>query len=115
MMYDQARAQQPPDNGRGRGEPRTPVAGPLLPADERAQLNLRLQQALDSDTDSPRQALEAAETAFDEVAAHLVNTLAERRRVLRESWQDQTPEAQSVEFRLALRQYREIAQRLLRL
>jgi hypothetical protein len=57
--------------------------------------------------------VEEAESAYDEATAQLVNALAERRRLLRAGWQDQDPEAQSDELRLALRQYREIIQRLL--
>jgi hypothetical protein len=42
-----------------------------------------------------------------------VNALAERRRVLRAGWQDRDPGTPSEELWLALRQYREITQRLL--
>jgi hypothetical protein len=116
MMYDQARAQQPADKGPGSALRRTPSGPePLLPADERARLTQRLRHALHDFADSPREALEESEGTFDEVAAHLVNTLAERRRVLREGWEGQTPEARSDELRLALGRYREITERLLRM
>lgn len=114
MMYDQTRAQQPADSVTGSAGRRTPGPEPLLPSDERAKLALRLQQALNSFADSPRQSLEEAEGAFDEAVAHLADTLAERRRALHEGWQDQDPETQSDALRLALREYREITQRLLR-
>lgn len=126
-MYDQTRAQQPPSNRPGRDERRTPGPEPLLPSDERNQLSLRLQKALNTFADNPTQALEGAEAAFDEATAQLVSALAERRRVLHAAWQEhegeqeqgegqgQDPEARSTELRLALRQYREITQRLLRI
>jgi hypothetical protein len=126
-MYDQTRAQQPANNLPGRADRRTPGPEPLLPSDERSRLNLRLQKALNTFADNPAQALEEAEAAFDEATAQLVNTLAERRRDLHAAWQEQEreqeqgqgesqdPEARSTELRLALRQYREITQRLLRI
>ncbi|MFJ1601981.1 hypothetical protein ACIOHS_01175 [Streptomyces sp. NPDC088253] len=115
MMYDQSRAQQPPDKQPGSAGRRTPGPEPLLPSDERDKLAQRLQHALNTFADSPREALEEAETAFDEVTAQLMSTLADRRRVLHATWQDQEPGTQSDELRHALRQYREITQRLLRL
>ncbi|MHA5050722.1 hypothetical protein [Streptomyces sp. SD15] len=115
MMYDQTRAQQPPDHRPGSAERRTPGPEPLLPSDEANELTLRLQHALNTFADSPRQALEEAEGAFDEAVAHLVSALAERRHALHAGWQDQDPESPSAELRLALRQYREITQRLLRM
>ncbi|MFJ2828854.1 hypothetical protein ACIPC1_14955 [Streptomyces sp. NPDC087263] len=132
-MYDQTRAQQPASNLPGRAERRTPGPEPLLPSDERNQLTLRLQKALNTFADNPTQALEEAEAAFDEATAQLVTTLAERRRDLHAAWQEQEraheegegqsegqdrsqdPEARATELRLALRQYREITQRLLRI
>jgi len=87
----------------------------LLPRGEHDKLTLRLQQALTTFVDSPRQAVEEADSVFDEVATHFTNTLAEQRRVLRSGWQDQDTEAQTEELRLALRQYREITERLLHL
>ncbi|MER5223864.1 hypothetical protein [Streptomyces flaveus] len=91
---------------------RKPVAE-LLPQGERDKLTLRLQQALNTFVDSPRQAVEEADGVFDEVATHFTNTLTEQRRVLRSGWQGQDTDAQTEELRLALRQYREITERLL--
>ncbi|NMI56015.1 hypothetical protein FNV62_07520 [Streptomyces sp. RLB3-17] len=54
-----------------------------------------------------------ADAVFDEIATYLTNTLTEQRRVLRESWQDPDSAAQTEEPRLALRQCREITERLL--
>ncbi|MEH0471650.1 hypothetical protein QA943_22890 [Streptomyces sp. B21-097] len=85
----------------------------MLPQGERDKLTLRLQQALNTFVDSPRQAVEEADSVFDEVTTHFTNTLTERRRVLRSGWQGQDTEAQTEELRVALRQYREITERLL--
>ncbi|MCX5334286.1 MULTISPECIES: hypothetical protein [unclassified Streptomyces] len=63
--------------------------------------------------DSPRQAVEEADTVFDDVTTQFTDTLKERRRALRASWQDPDTEAQTEELRLALRQYREITEQLL--
>ncbi|MFE9765325.1 hypothetical protein ACFYPC_12475 [Streptomyces sp. NPDC005808] len=128
-MYDQTRAQQPASNLPGRAERRTPGPEPLLPPDERSRIDLRLQKALNTFDDNPTQALTEAQDAFDEATAQLVSTLAERRRELHAAWQEQEreheegegrsegqdPEARAAELRLALRQYREITQRLLRI
>ncbi|MER5184671.1 hypothetical protein ABT009_41315 [Streptomyces sp. NPDC002896] len=115
MMYDQTRAQQPAGQTRGPAERRTPGPEPLLPSAERDKIVLRLRHALNTFADTPREALEEAESAYDEATAQLVNALAERRRLLRAGWQEQAPETQSDELRHALRQYREITQRLLQL
>ncbi|WP_330290377.1 hypothetical protein [Streptomyces sp. NBC_00576] len=122
MMYDQTRAQQPAGQPRGSAERRRPGPEPLLPSDEQDKIVRRLQHAINTFADTPLKALEEAESAYDEAITQLVNALAERRSLLRAGWQeqDQDPEAQptesqSDELRLALRQYREITQRLLRL
>lgn len=114
MMYDQTRAQQPSDQPPGVSGRRTSGPEPLLPSDERDKVVTRLGLAINHFADAPRQALEEAEGAFDEAVAQLVNALAERRAALHAGWQDHDPETQADELRLALRQYREITQRLLR-
>ncbi|MFD9324721.1 hypothetical protein [Streptomyces sp. NPDC060065] len=96
-----------------RPSPDRKPAAELLPQGERDKLTLRLQQALNTFVDSPRQAVEEADSVFDEVATHFTNTLTEQRRVLRSGWQDQDTKAQTEELRVALRQYREITERLL--
>ncbi|NEC86234.1 hypothetical protein [Streptomyces sp. SID12501] len=120
MMYDQTRAQQPASQVRGSAERRRPGPEPLLPQDEQDRIVHRLQHALNTFADTPLKALEEAESAYDEATAQLVNALAERRSLLRAGWQDQSRETQPTEtqadeLRLALRQYREITQRMLRL
>ncbi|MEU3144085.1 MULTISPECIES: hypothetical protein [unclassified Streptomyces] len=113
MMYDQTRAQQPADQPSGPAERRSPAPKPLLPSDGQDRIVQQLRHALNTFADTPREALEEAESAYDEVTAQLVDALAERRRVLRAEWQDGDPGTQPEELRLALRQYREIIQRLL--
>lgn len=103
---------EPATNADSPSPDRKPVAE-LLPQGERDKLTLRLQQALNTFVDSPRQAVEEADSVFDEVVTHFTNTLTEQRRVLRSAWQDQDTEAQTEELRVALRQYREITERLL--
>lgn len=115
MMYDQTRAQQPPEGRPGSAGRRAPGPEPLLGADERADVTQRLNHALNTFAHSPLEALEEAETAFDEVAAQLMSALTERRSELHAAWHGQDPETQGEELRHALRQYREIAQRLLRM
>ncbi|MFG2126647.1 hypothetical protein ACGFNV_02410 [Streptomyces sp. NPDC048751] len=115
MMYDQTRAQQPADRTPGSAGRRTPGPEPLLPSDEQDKIVQRLRHALNTFADTPLEALEEAESAYDEATTQLANALAERRRVLRAGWQDRDPGTQSEELRLALRQYREITQRLLQL
>ncbi|MFE5190994.1 hypothetical protein [Streptomyces sp. NPDC056628] len=114
-MYDQTRAQQPADQHRGPAERRASGPAPLLPSDERDKIVRRLGRALNTFPDAPRESLEEAEGAFDEATAQLMAVLAEQRRALRAGWEDQDPETQTAELHLALRQYREITQRLLRL
>lgn len=115
MMYDQTRAQQPAGQNRVPSERRTPGPEPLLASAERERILLRLRHALNTFADTPRAALEEAESAYDEATAALVNALAERRRLLRSGWAEEDPATQSDEPRNALRQYREITQRLLQL
>ncbi|QNP75268.1 hypothetical protein IAG44_41605 [Streptomyces roseirectus] len=114
-MYDQTRAQQAADGPDGLAGRRAPGPAPLLPSDARDKIVQRLGRALNTFPDAPRESLEEAEAAFDETTALLMDALAERRRALRAGWQDQDPETQTAELHLALRQYRETAQLLLRL
>ncbi|MWA15371.1 hypothetical protein [Streptomyces sp. BA2] len=87
----------------------------LLRQDERDKLGLRLQQALSTFVESPRQAVEEADGLFDDAVRHLTETLTQRRHTLRASWQGHDTEAHTEELRLALRQYREATERLLRI
>ncbi|MFF4113611.1 hypothetical protein [Streptomyces sp. NPDC001714] len=113
-MYDQTRAQQPPDRPPAPDGRRVTGPEPLLAPDERDEIVRRLGHAVNTFADTPREALEEAEGAFDRAAAQLANALAEMRRGLRAGWQDRDPETDSTELRIALRQYRDLTQRLLR-
>ncbi|WP_093627650.1 hypothetical protein [Streptomyces sp. 3213.3] len=127
MMYDQTRAQQPAGQSRPTAERRTPGPEPLLPSAQQEQVLQRLRHALNTFADTPRDALAEAESAYDEATAQLVSALAARRELLRAAWADQDTAtaagsaepadltSQSDEHRNALRQYREITQRLLQL
>ncbi|WP_369237071.1 hypothetical protein AB5J56_30430 [Streptomyces sp. R21] len=99
--------------GTNAGSPDHTPTSEILPQGERDKLTLRLRQALNTFVDRPRQAVEEADAVFDEVATQFTNSLKERRRVLHTSWQDQGTDAQTEQLRLALRQYREITERLL--
>ncbi|WP_055564641.1 hypothetical protein [Streptomyces atriruber] len=139
MMYDQERAQQPradrpnlaeqhasqlprSEPARTPGQPVISTTDPdhtpslvLLPQSDRDKLTLRLQHALNTFVESPRQALEEADGVFDEAVTQLTATLTERHRVLRAGWRGQDTEAQTEELRLALRQYKETTELLLRM
>ncbi|WP_037885099.1 hypothetical protein [Streptomyces sp. NRRL S-646] len=115
MMYDQTRAQQPADQPRDVTGRHAPGSAPLIPSEARDKIARRLGRAVNTFPDAPRESLEEAEGAFDDVTAQLMDVLAEQRRTLHAGWQDQDPETRVAELHLALRQYREITQRLLRL
>ncbi|MEV5870720.1 hypothetical protein AB0L79_29330 [Streptomyces tendae] len=114
-MYDQTRAQQPSDQDRRRTERRPAAPEALLPPAERDAVLDRLRRAINTFPDAPDDALEEAEGAFDDAVNHLANALAERRRALHDSWRGQDPGTHAEELRLALRQYREVTQRLIRM
>ncbi|CAM5646079.1 hypothetical protein SAVIM338S_06396 [Streptomyces avidinii] len=136
MTYDQERAQQLPPPGPlpGRRDPRGgPVPRPLHPEgppetrtdipafvsllaqSDRDRLTLRLQHALGTFVRSPREAVDEADTAFADATARVTAALVERRRVIDSAHRDLGSEAETEDLRLALRQYREITLRLLRM
>ncbi|MEU7579028.1 hypothetical protein AB0B50_15655 [Streptomyces sp. NPDC041068] len=114
----------------------------LFPATERDKLTLRLQNAVNGFVDGPRDAVEDADRILEETITGLTRTLTERRRTLRTSWESlpsegrpegtsegipgsgaptpegtpaKTPTADTEQLRLALRDYRETAEHLLRM
>ncbi|WP_327356462.1 hypothetical protein [Streptomyces sp. NBC_01304] len=101
---------------------------PLVPSAERDKLALRLQQALNGFVDDPRRSTADAESVLEETVDHVTRALQERRTAIRTAAQD-TPDAAGAEdaesdsktsagteeLRLALRQYRDLSERLLRL
>ncbi|MEU0954122.1 hypothetical protein ABZ353_17535 [Streptomyces niveus] len=104
---------------------RTPESAPaqtprLIPQDECDKLNLRLQEALSTFIDGPRRSVEEAADVLEETAKRLTTALAERPRHLRDSWdagggKNGASTADTEDLRLALRSYREVTERLLRI
>lgn len=103
----------------GRESPGTP----LLPHEESDKLALRLQHAVAGFVDGPRDAVEEADHVLEEAASRFTEAVTQRRRTLRSSWQTTengaggkpATSADTEQLRLALRDYRELAERLLRL
>lgn len=92
----------------------------LLPHEECDKLSTRLQHAVAGFVDEPRSAVEEADHVLEEVAARFADAVKQRRRTLRSSWQagdggqDKAVGAGDTEqLRLALRDYRELTERLL--
>jgi hypothetical protein len=90
----------------------------LLPQDECDKLELRLHQAVSGFVDGPREAVEEADQVVEEIAGRFAEAVTRRRRTLRMSWQDgeraEATHSDTEQLRLALRDYRELAERLLR-
>ncbi|MFI6054924.1 hypothetical protein ACIBCO_33160 [Streptomyces violascens] len=90
-------------------------ADAVLPSEERDKLQLRIQHAVAGFVDEPRSAVEEAASAVDALAERIMETLGRRRGTLRASWQDASGGAATEDLRLALREYRRLAERLLSL
>ncbi|MFI5554822.1 hypothetical protein [Streptomyces sp. NPDC051738] len=102
---------------------------PLLAHDERDRLELRVQQAVARFVDQPRAAVEEADHVVEDLVGRFTEAMTQRRRTLRRSWQSADDEndenanadletktnVDTEQLRLALRDYRELAERLLRL
>ncbi|WP_405612837.1 hypothetical protein [Streptomyces sp. NBC_00076] len=95
----------------------------LLPRDECDKLSEQLQHAVAGFVDGPRDSVAEADHVLEEAAARFTEAVTQRRRTLRGAWQstdggDAGKPATSTDteqLRLALRDYRELADRLLRL
>ncbi|MGI5425480.1 hypothetical protein [Streptomyces sp. CA-179760] len=92
----------------------------LFPHDESDKLGLQLQHAVAGFVDGPRASVEEADHVLEEIAARFTEAVAQRRRTLRHSWQSvESGEGKPVsssdteQLRLALKDYRELAERLL--
>ncbi|MDN0194519.1 hypothetical protein [Streptomyces sp. S.PNR 29] len=92
----------------------------LLPQEECDKLGLRLQHAVSGFVDGPRDAVEEADHVLEELASRFTDAVTQRRRTLRMSWQSadagggkSVTGADTEQLRLALRDYRELADRLL--
>ncbi|MBP5894008.1 hypothetical protein [Streptomyces scabiei] len=109
--------------GEGRGTGTAPggshsTGSTLLPHDENDKLATRLQHAVGGFVDEPRSAVEEADQVLEEVTARFTDAMTRRRRTLRTSWETSAGDRGSTDteqLRLALRDYRELTERLLRL
>ncbi|MEV5876759.1 hypothetical protein AB0L75_21485 [Streptomyces sp. NPDC052101] len=109
--------------GTGAGEAAPAPAGlgaPLLPRDETERWEQRMRQAAAGFADAPRGAVEQADRVLEEIAGRFEEAVERRRRTLRRSWEaseDRGPgsETDIEQLKLALRDYRELAGRLLHL
>ncbi|MEV6959527.1 hypothetical protein AB0M97_10040 [Streptomyces sp. NPDC051207] len=97
------------------------TGGSLLPQDECDRLALRMQQAAAGFVDGPRDAVEEADHVLEDIVAHFTEAMTNRRRGLRSSWQpdgtttgSEGPAGDTEQLRLALKDYRDLAERLLR-
>lgn len=87
----------------------------LLPQDERDKLTLRLQHAVTGFVDGPQESFEEADRVLEEVAERFTEAVARSRRTVRATLQSSsgTDSGHTERLRLALRDYRELAERLL--
>ncbi|OKI04989.1 hypothetical protein A6A06_09930 [Streptomyces sp. CB02923] len=90
---------------------RAGASEPLLPSDARDKLRQRLDHAVNGFVDRPREAVQEADGIYEELSALLPEALAARRRALHTTWEQGN--ADTEQLRVALRHYRETAQRLL--
>ncbi|MGW1952134.1 hypothetical protein ACWCPI_05110 [Streptomyces sp. NPDC001920] len=95
-------------------------ATPLFPHEESDKFELRLHHAVSGFVDGPRAAVEEADRVLEELTARFTEAVTQRRRTLRGAWQSADraeggPESSTdtEQLRLALRDYRELAERLL--
>ncbi|MGW3105125.1 hypothetical protein [Streptomyces sp. NPDC001100] len=86
--------------------------GSLLPHDESDKFSLRLQHAVTGFVDEPRSAVEEAAHVLEEVAGRLTEAVTKRRDTLHSSWESKGSD-DTEQLRLALRDYRELTERLL--
>ncbi|MEW1995410.1 hypothetical protein ACFWFH_00920 [Streptomyces coelicoflavus] len=99
----------------------TPATTPaLLPPGASERLGERLHHAVAGFVDAPRASVEEADRVLEEVAAAFTDAVAHRRQTLRTSWHEpgeggDATSTDTEQLRLALRDYRELADRLMRL
>ncbi|WP_370517012.1 hypothetical protein [Streptomyces acidiscabies] len=85
---------------------------PLIARDECDKLELRMRHALAGFVDEPKGAVVEADQVLEELTARVTEAITRRRRTVRGAWQ--TGEGGDTEqLRLALRDYRELCERLL--
>ena len=105
-------------SGNGRRVPQDAENGSLLPHDESDKFSLRLQHAVTGFVDEPRSAVEEADHVLEEVAARFTEAVTKRRASLHGSWESKGSDGSdgsddTEQLRLALRDYRELTERLL--
>ncbi|MEU2741500.1 hypothetical protein ABZ656_40845 [Streptomyces sp. NPDC007095] len=105
-----------PAEQRGTG-PRGDGDGALLSHDECDKYSLRLQHAVGGFVDGPRASVEEADHVLEELTTEFTDAMTRRRRNLRTTWQaaGESDTADTEKLRLALRDYREVTERLLHL
>ncbi|MCC5475971.1 hypothetical protein LMU33_12565 [Streptomyces sp. JA03] len=96
------------------------TGAPLLPHDETDRWELRMRQLAAGFVDEPRGVVEQADHVLEEIAGRFEEAVERRRRTLRRSWEaseDRGPgsDLDTEQLRLALRDYQELAGRLLHL
>ncbi|MER7685306.1 hypothetical protein [Streptomyces sp. NPDC097610] len=105
-----------PAERRGTG-PQGDGDGALLPHDECDKYSLRMQHAVGGFVDGPRASVEEADHILEELTTEFTDAMTRRRRSLRTTWQaaGESDTADTEKLRLALRDYREVTERLLHL
>ncbi|WP_324608095.1 hypothetical protein [Streptomyces sp. 142MFCol3.1] len=108
-------------DGHGGGRPAQDAGRPdtpLLAKDESDTFALRLRHALGGFVDGPRDSVEEADHVLEELAGTFTEAVTRRRRTLRtvlQQGEGKEAGADTEQLRLALRDYREITERLLHL
>jgi hypothetical protein len=91
--------------------------GALLSHDACDKYSLRMQHAVGGFVDGPRASVEEADHVLEELTTEFTDAMTRRRRNLRTTWQaaGESDTADTEKLRLALRDYREVTERLLHL
>lgn len=87
----------------------------VLAPQDREKLQLRIQHAVGGFVDEPRSAVKEAASVVDALTEQLVRSLEQRRDTMRSSWKDASGGTATEDLRMALREYRRLAERLLSL
>ncbi|MEV6193702.1 hypothetical protein AB0M19_15065 [Streptomyces sp. NPDC051920] len=93
--------------------------GGMLPLDEHDKFKLRMRHAVGGFIDGPQASVEEADHVLEELAGRFTEAVTRRRRDLRTAWQagdeDKAAGPDTERLRLALKDYREMTERLLSL
>lgn len=118
-QQESARAGQggPTSVGQRGSGPQGEGDGALLSHDECDKYALRMQHAVGGFVDGPRASVEEADHVLEELTTEFTDAMTRRRRNLRTTWQaaGESDTADTEKLRLALRDYREVTERLLHL